>query len=125
MLKNEKTRERQGSWFKLDNAAKIFPGQNSGRWSNIFRVSLALKQKIDPSLLEKALDDVIERFPCFAVRMRRGFFWYYLEANKHKAPDIMPDIKNLFIGCVGMRIKDFYSESTITKIKFRLISITP
>ena len=94
MLKNEKTRERQGSWFKLDNAAKIFPGQNSGRWSNIFRVSLALKQKIDPSLLEKALDDVIERFPCFAVRMRRGFFWYYLEANKHKAPDIMPDIKN-------------------------------
>ncbi len=94
MKKEEQKAHKQSFWYKLDNAAKIFPGQNSGRWSNIFRVSLALDQKVDPIVLEKALEEVMDRFPCFAVRMRRGFFWYYLEKNDNKAPDVLPDIKN-------------------------------
>lgn len=94
MKNEEKIGHKQSFWYKLDNAAKIFPGQNSGRWSNIFRVSMALEKKVDPIVLEKALEDVMDRFPCFAVRMRRGFFWYYLEKNHNKAPDVLPDIKN-------------------------------
>ena len=31
-------------WFKLDNAAKIFPGQNSDGWSNVFRIGVQLRQ---------------------------------------------------------------------------------
>lgn len=85
---------KQRPWFKLDNAAKIFPGQNSSKWSNIFRLSITLDKKIDPGLLEQALEQTIVRFPCFDVRMRRGFFWYYLEKNKHTAPPVLPDIQN-------------------------------
>lgn len=80
-------------WFRLDNAAKIFPGQNSRSWSNVFRLAAELKEEIDPVTLEKALNNILKRFPSFDVRIRRGFFWYYLEKNPHKAK-VTPDIKN-------------------------------
>lgn len=81
-------------WFKLDNAATIFPGQNTSRWSNIFRFSVAIDRKIDPELLEKALKNVIVRFPCYDVRLRYGLFWYYFEKNPNGAPPVEPDVVN-------------------------------
>ncbi len=85
---------RQRPWYKLDNAAKVFPGQNSSSWSNVFRLSATLTEKIDPDLLEKALKMIMPRFPSFDVRMRSGFFWHYLEKNPYGTPPIMPDIAN-------------------------------
>lgn len=81
-------------WYKLDNAAKIFPGQNTQKWSNIFRLSVVLWDKVDPTVLEQAVVMTLPRFPCFNVRMRRGFFWHYLEKNERLAPPIQPDIQN-------------------------------
>lgn len=81
-------------WFKLDNAAKIFPGQNTGTWSNFFRFSILLKEQVDPLLLERALKAVLPRFPCFDVCIKRGMFWYYFEKNPNGAPDVKPDISN-------------------------------
>ncbi|MGN0467809.1 MAG: alcohol acetyltransferase, partial [Acutalibacteraceae bacterium] len=80
-------------WFKLDNAAKIFPGQNSRSWSNVFRISVELKEDIDPCRLEKALINIMPRFPSFNVRIKPGFFWYYFEKNP-KTPLVSPDVKN-------------------------------
>ena len=85
--------EKKGFWLKLDNAAKIFPGQNSKTWSNSFRVCYELKEKIDPAVLSRALEDIMPRFSCYDVRIRHGFFWFYLEKNEN-TPVIMPDIKN-------------------------------
>lgn len=85
---------RQRQWYRLDNAAKVFPGQNSSSWSNMFRISVTLKEKIDPVLLEKALKKTMPRFPSFDVRMRSGLFWHYLEKNPYGAPPVMPDIAN-------------------------------
>ena len=56
-------------WFKVDNAGKIFPGQRTETWSNVFRVSVVLKEKIVPEILEQALEDVLPRFPCFDVKL--------------------------------------------------------
>ncbi len=81
-------------WYKLDNAATIFPGQNTSRWSNIFRFSVILKEKIDPAVLEQALRDVMPRFPCYDVRLRWGLFWYYFEKNPNGIPPVQPDIVN-------------------------------
>lgn len=81
-------------WYKLDNAGKIFPGQNTSKWSNIFRITVILNEKIDPEILEQAVKDTMPRFPCFNVRMRSGFFWYYLEEQRDNSPPIMPDVQN-------------------------------
>lgn len=82
------------AWFKLDNAATVFPGQNTSRWSNIFRFSVVLDRKIDKETLEEALVNVLVRFPCYDVRIRRGLFWYYLEKNPNGAPPVEPDVVN-------------------------------
>lgn len=85
---------RQRQWYKLDNAAKIFPGQDSSSWSNVFRMSATLTEKVDPELLKKAVEMTLPRFPSFDVRIRNGFFWHYLEKNPNDAPPVMPDIAN-------------------------------
>ncbi|MBR3620790.1 MAG: hypothetical protein IKN56_04720 [Clostridia bacterium] len=85
---------KKKDWFRLDNAATVFPGQNSEEWSNVFRLSVELKENIDPDLLSKALRNILPRFPAFDVRIRKGFFWYYFEKNPNGAPPVMPDINN-------------------------------
>ena len=80
-------------WLKLDNAAKIFPGQNSNTWSNVFRIGAQLKQEIDPEVLLVALKHTLRRIPTFDVRIRNGLFWHYFEKNPNE-PKVCPDIKN-------------------------------
>ena len=92
-LKKIKRPSSEKVWFKLDNAGKVFPGQSTSKWSNIFRMSVILKEKIDPELLARAVEMVMPRFPCFDVRLRKGMFWYYFEKNDN-LPPVLPDIKN-------------------------------
>ena len=66
-------------WYRLDNAALIFPAVMRKNWNNVFRVSVTLKEKVDPKILEQAAADLLPRFPTMYVRLRTGFFWYYLE----------------------------------------------
>lgn len=95
-------RKNSFEWFRLDNAAKIFPGQNSRSWSNVFRMTVQLKEEVDPKILKKALDVTLKRIPSFNVRMRNGFFWHYLEKNPKECP-VMPDIKN---SCYRINFKE-------------------
>lgn len=95
MAEKEKSSSRTPKrWFKVDNAGKIFPGQRTETWSNVFRVSVVLKEKIVPEILEQALEDVLPRFPCFDVKIKKGFFWYYLQENEYAAPPVMLDVNN-------------------------------
>ncbi len=74
-------------WFRLDNAAKIYPAARNEKWSNVFRVSATLKEEVDVEILRSALEVTIRRFPSIGVRLRKGAFWYYLE-QLATAPDI-------------------------------------
>ena len=67
------------NWFRLDNAALIFPAIIRRRWSNAFRLSVTLTEPVDPEILSRATEDLRPRFPTFFVRLRAGVFWYYLE----------------------------------------------
>ena len=89
-------------WLKLDNAAKIFPGQNSSTWSNVFRIGAQLKKEIDPQILSVALKSTLKRIPSFNVRIRRGLFWYYFEQNPNEL-EVLPDIKN---PCYRIKFKE-------------------
>jgi len=76
---------RHEAWYRLDNVAKIYPVLAHSRHLTMFRLSATLTIPIDPAILQRALDLTLERLPFFAVRLRRGLFWYYLEANPHPA----------------------------------------
>lgn len=95
-------RKNSFDWFRLDNAAKIFPGQNSRSWSNVFRLGAELKKEVEPEILRKALDNTLKRIPSFNVRIRKGAFWYYFEKNPNQVP-IMPDIRNI---CYRINFKE-------------------
>lgn len=82
--------KKNNRWFKLDNAGKLYPAIATSQWSSVFRASVVLKEAIDPVRLQTAVDRVLPRFPTMAVRMRRGFFWYYLESNPEPLA-VMPD----------------------------------
>ncbi len=74
-------KENKLYWRKLDNSAKIFPISNGKKYSTVFRISCVLKEKIKKEILQKALQQTLEKYKSFKVRMKSGFFWYYLEEN--------------------------------------------
>lgn len=78
MTKNEK-------WYKLDNAAKIFPPTTTYYDPKIFRFSVLLKETINQNNLQIALNDTLEEFPIFNSILKKGLFWYYLEESNYKA----------------------------------------
>ena len=53
-------RKNTFDWFRLDNAAKIFPGQNTRAWSSVFRLGAELKSEVDPDVLRVALDNTLK-----------------------------------------------------------------
>lgn len=75
-------------WDKLDNTAHIFPVIAGEKMSNVYRLSVFLKEDIDPEKLQEALDMVLPKFKGFNVRLRQGIFWYYFEGNGKMAPRI-------------------------------------
>ena len=92
---------RGKKWFKLDNAAKLYPAVSTAQWSSTFRVSAEFYEPVDPERLQKAANHVLKRFPSMKVCMRRGMFWYYLEENQ--APfQVKPDVGH---PCMPFRFK--------------------
>ena len=82
--------ERKLRWMRLDNAAKIYPAARRQNWSNVFRLSATLTEKVDVAVLQSALDVTVRRFPSIATRLRRGVFWYYLQ-QLSQAPAIQEE----------------------------------
>lgn len=85
MALRSKTYKDEGNWYKLDNAAKIYPAISGPGSGSVFRVAVQLKQDVDPKVLQEALAATMPRFPTLAVKMKRGLFWYFFDAN-HETP---------------------------------------
>lgn len=77
-------------WMRLDNAAKIYPAASRRRWHALFRLSATLKEPVDPDILMRAQERMVQRFPSFYVRLHSGMFWHYLEEAGHPAA-VEPD----------------------------------
>ena len=67
-------------WRKLDNTAKIFSMEDYTN-NNTFRLSVVLKEKINPSYLKDAVIRTLIDYPSYKVKIRAGFFWNYFEKN--------------------------------------------
>lgn len=76
--------KNENRWYRLDNAAKIYPAVTNAKHASVYRISAELNDKVNPELLQTALAQTLPRFPTFNVRMKRGLFWYYFEHNPAK-----------------------------------------
>lgn len=84
--KPERKKLERKKWYKLDNAALLYPAVATSRWCSIFRVSVELSAPVDPALLEEAVRQTLPRFPALKVRIRSGLFWHYLEEIQAPVP---------------------------------------
>ena len=75
-------------WNKLDNTGNLFPAIAKPGMSNVYRVSVLLKEEIKEELLQKALEQVLPYFDMFQSCMKRGIFWYYLESSPVPFPKV-------------------------------------
>lgn len=80
----EKKVKKKLYWRKLDDQAKVFALASNRKYSSIFRLSVVLKEIIEPEFLQQAVELALEKYKVFKVKLRHGFFWYYFEENKLK-----------------------------------------
>lgn len=75
---------KSNKWYKLDNAAKIFPPTTTYYDPKIFRFSVLLTEEVNPDDLTQALNETLKEFPIFKSILKKGIFWYYLEETNEK-----------------------------------------
>ena len=72
----------RNQWLKLDLSGNVYPHFMRKVYSSVFRVSVTLKEKVDPQILQKAyekttsVDSLLER-----LHLRKGLFWRYRGAK--------------------------------------------
>lgn len=92
-MKKEKKRKafrrnREPKWDRLDNTAHLFPVIAGEDMTNVYRISVTLKEPVIGATLQRALDMLLPKFDGFNVRLRQGIFWYYFEENGKPAPEV-------------------------------------
>lgn len=94
-MKNTKKQPKGNQeWFKLDLSANVYPTLQRKNFSSLYRLSVLLKETVNPDLLQKAVDLSLPRFPTFKVAIRKGLFWRYLEPNNRSGPFVQADVSN-------------------------------
>lgn len=104
-------------FIALDNSALIYPPTEARYNANTYRVSMDLKQEIQPQILELALHKTLERCSYAKVSLHKGFFWYYLSPN-YKSPVLheegsYPSARISFKNNNGYLFKVLYSNHRI------------
>lgn len=96
------SKKTQKDWYRLDLSAIVYPTLQRRDFSSVYRISVLLKETVDPDILQRAVDLSLKRFPTYKVAMRRGLFWRYLEPNDRPGPFVQKDIRNF---CMPMSFK--------------------
>lgn len=86
--------KRTEDWYQLDLSAIVYPTLQRRDFSSVYRLSVVLKEDVDPGVLQQAVDQVMPRFPTYKAAIRKGVFWRYLEPNNRPGPFVQPDVRN-------------------------------
>lgn len=100
MSKQSKTQPK--AWYRLDLSAIVYPTLQRRDFSSVYRLSVLLKEDVQPDVLQQAVDIAMKRFPTYKSAMRKGLFWRYLEPNANPGPIVQKDIRNF---CMPMPFK--------------------
>ena len=79
-------------WYPLDNAGTLYSALQKERYSAIYRFSAWMTEEVDPDALQRAVTRTLPRFPSFAMHIRSGMFWHYLDPNEAPGPFVRPDV---------------------------------
>jgi len=115
------------NWYKLDSAGTLYSALQKEEYSAIYRFSALMEKDVDPAALQRAIDRCMPRFPTFAVRIRKGAFWYYLEHNDAPGPFLKEDVSDpcqpvRFREDNGWLVRFYYYRSRISIEVFHAIS---
>lgn len=86
--------KNRSPWYRMDSAASLYASLQSEKYSATYRFSALMADPVDPAALQRAIDRTMPRFPGFAVRVRHGFFWHYLESNTAPGPFLKEDVSD-------------------------------
>ncbi|MCR5468002.1 MAG: hypothetical protein K6F37_03495 [Lachnospiraceae bacterium] len=79
------------TWYKVDNVAKVFLATYNRRDTRSFRVCCTLKERINPEILQQAVNLSVRERSQFQVRIHKGLFWHYLEVTD-KMPVVSEEV---------------------------------
>lgn len=108
------------NWYRMDNVANVFLASYNKRDTRCMRVSVTLNEEIIPQALQEALDKTMMTRSQFQVRIRRGFFWHYLEPT-----NVQPKVEeetgrpspllygNLYHGVLHFKVTYFHNRINI------------
>lgn len=92
--------KKQRRWRKLDNAAQAFPAATGKKDTRVFRFYCMLKEDVQEDLLQRALDQTLEKYPLFLSVLRKGLFWFYMEPRDIPAlvhPESRPPCSRIYV----------------------------
>ena len=102
MLMSKQSKSQSKTWYRLDLSAIVYPTLQRRDFSSVYRLSLLLKEDVQPDILQQAVDIAMKRFPTYRSAMHKGLFWRYLEPNTNPGPIVQKDIRNF---CMPMPFK--------------------
>ncbi len=66
-------------WYKLDNAALMYPITATNESNSVFRIGVQLVDPVDAVALQQAINDVFVRYPTMTGTIKNGVFWPYID----------------------------------------------
>lgn len=91
-------------WYKVDNVSKVFLAANDERDTKTLRISATLTEKVDPEVLQTAVNQVIATRPMFQYHIKKGLFWHYMEPTG-EIPQVKPETERPCPVLYGMHHK--------------------
>ncbi len=82
--------------YAMDSSGIIHMASMNKNYSNTFRISFMLNEKVDKDILQKALNNITPRFPTIVAGIRRGWFNYYV-SPVIDPPKVRKDRKTLSV----------------------------
>ncbi len=70
--------------FEIDNSSKMYPLAATKKKQTVYKIVLIMKENVDRTCLQTAVNEVIFRYPNIAVSMEKSFFRHYLKRNRRE-----------------------------------------
>lgn len=83
-MNDKKEETRKIIKYKVDTSGKLFSFISSPKIPCVYRFWATLKDSVNVIDLQKAVDNIMKRFPYYHVTLKKGFSWFYWQRTTKK-----------------------------------------